>query len=64
MTDSIAKENEVLNALKKAGENMTPSQIRKQEISFVMGTLDSRSTITREFVEKKLDKLHGAYPEA
>ena len=39
MTDSIAKENEVLNALKKAGENMTPSQIRKQEDIFCNGNI-------------------------
>ena len=63
MADSIAKENEILEALKKAGENMTPAQKRQQEISFVMGTLDSKSTVTREFVEKKLDKLFGTAPE-
>ena len=64
MANSLAKENEVLDALKKAGENMTPAQIRQQEISFVMGTLDSKSTVTREFVEEKLDKLFGTTTEA
>ena len=59
MTDLLAEENEILEALKKAGENMTPAQKRQQEISFVMGMRDSDSTITREFVEAELDKLYG-----
>ena len=59
MTDLLARGNEILEKLKKAGENMTPAQRRQQEISFIMGMRDKNSTITREYVEAELDKLYG-----
>ena len=58
MGETLAKGNQILEALKKAGEEMTPTQKRQQEISFIMGMRDSNSTITREFVEAELAKLH------
>lgn len=51
-------EKEILAALKKAGEQMTTEQRRQQKISFILGTLNSESTITRDFVEAVLEK-HG-----
>ncbi len=59
MSETLARENQILEALKKAGEKMTPTQKRQQEISFIMGMRDSESTITREYVEAELVKLHG-----
>ena len=59
MSDLLARENEILEKLKKAGENMTPVQKRQQEISFIMGMQGSNSTVTREYVEAELDKLYG-----
>ena len=56
---SPQSEKDILGALKKAGEQMTPEQKRQQRISFVMGTLDSESNITRDFVEAVLEKAHG-----
>ncbi len=53
---SPQSEKDVLGALKKAGEQMTPKQKRQQKISFILGTLDSESTITRDFVEAVLEK--------
>lgn len=51
--------NEVLEKLRKAGENMTEEEVRAQKISFIMGTLSSNSKITREEVAAHLDKMAG-----
>ena len=51
--------NEVLEKLRKAGENMTEEEVRAQKISFIMGTLSSNSTITREEVAAHLDRMAG-----
>lgn len=51
--------NEVLEKLRKAGENMTEEEVRAQKISLIMGTLSSNSTITREEVTAHLDKMAG-----
>ena len=59
MANLRARENGILEKLKKAGENMTPVQKRQQEISFIMGMRNSSSTITREYVEAELNKLYG-----
>ena len=48
---ALQSEEDILAALKKAGEQMTPAQKRRQQISFIMGTLDSESTITPDYVE-------------
>ena len=49
-------EKEILGALKRAGERMTPEQRRQQKISFILGTLSCDSAITRDFVEEVLEK--------
>ena len=48
-------EEELRNAVKGAGE-MTPKQRREQLISFVLGTVSSKSTMTREEVIQYLEK--------
>jgi hypothetical protein len=49
-----------LKALKKAaGRRLTPEEIHKQRISFIMGSLDAKSSITREKVEKLLAEQRG-----
>ena len=59
MTDKIMTGEDILEALKKAGEHMTPGQKRRQQVSFIMGTLDSESTITRDYVAAELEKMYG-----
>jgi hypothetical protein len=55
------KTNEAtLKALKRAARRpLTPDEIQKQRISFVMGSLDAKSSITREKVEKLLAEQRG-----
>lgn len=51
---------DVLDALRKvAGQSMTPDERHQQMVSFVMGTMSMDSTITREEVERILEK-HGS----
>ena len=56
-TTSQPANQKVLDALKEvAGQPMTAEQRHKQMVSFVIGTMSSDSTLTREEVEKMLDK--------
>ena len=48
-------EEELRYAVENAGE-MTPEQRREQLISFVLGTVSSKSTMTREEVIQFLEK--------
>ena len=49
-----------LKALEKAARRpLTPDEILKQRVSFVMGSLDAESPITREKVEKQLAEQRG-----
>ena len=48
-------DEELRNAVEVAGE-MTPEQRREQLISFVLGTVSSKSTMTREDVIQYLEK--------
>lgn len=56
--------DEVLEELKKAGQNMTEEQVRAQKISFIMGMLSSKSKITRKEVADYLDRMAGKRPAA
>ncbi|MCA3575290.1 MAG: hypothetical protein IOC86_15335 [Aestuariivirga sp.] len=50
----------VLAKLKEAaGKPMTAEEIQKQRISYIMGTLDTESTLTRDEVERMLLKREG-----
>ena len=51
--------DDLLEALRKAGQEMTEEQVREQKISFIMGTLGSDSKITRAEVEAQLDRMAG-----
>ena len=53
--DPGISEEELRNAVKGAGA-MTPEQRREQLISFVLGTVSSKSTMTREEVIQFLEK--------
>ncbi|MDE2816892.1 MAG: hypothetical protein OXM03_05375 [Chloroflexota bacterium] len=53
--DPSITEEELRNAVEDAGE-MTPEQRREQLISFVLGTVSSKSTMTREEVIQFLEK--------
>jgi hypothetical protein len=49
-----------LKALENAARRrLTPDEILKQRVSFVMGSLDAESPITREKVEKQLAEQRG-----
>jgi hypothetical protein len=59
MTQLKTKDS-TLRALEDAARRrLTPDEILKQRISFVMGSLDAESPITREKVEKQLAEQRG-----
>ena len=47
---------EKLRAAAAAAREMTPDERREQMISFILGTVSSRSTMTREDVVQYLEK--------
>jgi hypothetical protein len=50
-----------LNALKAAaGRKLSAEKMRRQKISFIMGTLGQESTVTRDRVEEELKKMEGS----
>ncbi|TCO68720.1 hypothetical protein [Rhodovulum euryhalinum] len=50
----------LLEALKaSAGKKLTAEQLRRQKVSFIMGTLGKDSTITRDRIEEELKRLEG-----
>lgn len=52
---------ELLRALKNAaGARLSAEKLRKQKISFIMGTLGKDSTVTKDRVEQELEKLSGS----
>jgi hypothetical protein len=59
MTELKTKDS-TLEALKQAaGRKLTREEIRKQRVSFIMGSLDAKSPITREKVERLLAEQQG-----
>ena len=48
--------DEELRAAAAAAREMTPEERREQMISFILGTVSSRSTMTREEVVQYLEK--------
>lgn len=59
MTD-LKTDESLLRALKRASE-YTPSQeeLHRQRVSFIMGTLSDRNTVTRAQVEEILAQHEG-----
>lgn len=56
----IQTDRSLLEALRKAaGKKLSAEQLRRQKVSFIMGSLNKDSTITREFVEKELRRIDG-----
>lgn len=56
----ITTDPKLLSALKKsAGKSLSAEQLRRQKVSFIMGSLKNDSTITRDFVESELKKIEG-----
>lgn len=59
MTELKTKES-TLRALEKAARRpLTSGEIEQQRVSFVIGSLDADSSITREKVEKILAEQRG-----
>lgn len=50
----------LIDALTEAAKRpLTTEEIRKQRVSFILGSLGNDSTITKEQVETVLNKLEG-----
>ena len=59
----IRTDPDLIEALhRSAGQEMTEEEIRKQKISFIMGTLSFDSKITREEVADCIDRMAGRRP--
>jgi hypothetical protein len=59
MTSLKTKES-TLQALAQASRHPpSANEIRKQRVSFIMGSLDKESAVTRAKVEKSLDDQEG-----
>lgn len=53
----------LLEAIRKASvTELTADEVRRQRVSFVMGTLKDQSSITRDRVEEVLAKQDGRLP--
>lgn len=51
----------LLSALHNAaGKRLSAEKLRKQKVSFIMGTLGKDSTVTKDRVEQELEKLSGS----
>ncbi|PWE50049.1 hypothetical protein DEM26_08855 [Thioclava sp. NG1] len=54
------KNDKLLERLQRdAGRKMSEREIRQQKISFVMGSLDEKSDLTRDDVAKLIDEHEG-----
>jgi hypothetical protein len=61
MTNTQKTDPKLLNALKAAaGRKLSAEKMRRQKISFIMGTLGQESTVTRDRVEEELKKMEGS----
>jgi hypothetical protein len=59
MTELKTKKSTLQALEKAAGRPLTAEEIQKQRISFIMGSLDAKSPITREKVERLLAEQRG-----
>ena len=62
MADSVESRGDpkVIETLKRvATRQMSREERREQRVSFIVGTMGSGSTVTREEVEKVLDEQEG-----
>ena len=51
---------DLLAALRRATtREMSANEVYAQKVSFIMGSLDEKSSVTRSFVEKVLAKQEG-----
>jgi len=56
----LKTQQSLLDALKKAAQRpMNADELHRQRVSFIMGSLDVDSTITREDVEEILARHEG-----
>lgn len=58
--NTLTTDPKLLDRLKQAAHTqLSAQQLRLQKISFIMGSLGDDSTITRERVERELNKFEG-----
>ncbi len=59
MPEDIRTDARLIERLKKSGQYVTSEQLRRQRVSYIMGSLPKDSTITRGQIEKILDENEG-----
>ena len=59
MTNLKTKESTLLALEKAARIPLTPAEIREQRVSFIMGSIDTDSPMTRAEVQEILAKQEG-----
>lgn len=59
MPNDIKSDGALLRRL-HAAQEVTKEQLRRQRVSFIYGALPQDSTITRQQIERALDRAEGA----
>lgn len=59
MPSNIKTDKGLIERLKKSSQYVTSEQLRRQRISYIMGSLPKDSSITRGQIEKILDENEG-----
>jgi len=59
MPDDIKTDAKLIARLKGSGRFVNSDQLRRQRVSYIMGSLPKDSTITRKQIEKILDENEG-----
>ena len=57
---NLRTDEKLLHALRASStREMTPEELHKQQVSFIMGSIDEKSGVTRAQVEQVLAKQEG-----
>lgn len=59
MPDDIQTDARLIERMKNSGRFVTREQLRRQRVSYIMGSLPQDSTITRREIERILEQNEG-----
>lgn len=60
LSKGIKTDSALMQKLQSAAKrSLSPTELHKQRVSFILGNLPKDSNVTREQVEKVLDRLEG-----
>jgi hypothetical protein len=59
MPEDIKTDSKLIERLRNSGRYVTREQLRRQRVSYIMGSLPQDSTITRREIERILEQNEG-----